>query len=940
MKKNFKIKTLIACVAILIASLFLSVSFYSTPASAAGTVFEMEYGASVKLSTNGLRFTAKMDKEYRDYIVDNAHIELWGYIAPTEEFDKVTDYNFAVKVGGKLDESKIYLGEDGYYRTNIVITELDEYTSGGKYLYGKSFSAIVFIKDTSTNSYIYADLAKGDNGVSDIALQNRTQYDVINSAMLDASESYENAIMSAYGSWYGASDEYPIMLDSEEDIDAFASKLNDATFKNAVSGKKVFVSYALASVANATIPQDASVTVSAGHKVNFWDGNKLIKILFVANGENAQNFTPTRVGYNFVEWTGGSLSDVTEDRNLYAKWKATKGAKTDIGNMTVYGVTRADGADITEDADVIGEKVTLASGYLGDGAFYPGETNSTPDPTDENDTADQAFLAFDGNYGFGDYFVAEFTGKNMPTLAFLANNYDNSIFYGDGTKNGVVVSTGITWPDGRLFTEGTAYCTSVFNGEGLCMWGPHMIYSTAKNNNPSGVLLHSNEANVALGRANLVAGKQYRIIMGMEPGDDASNKAIKLVYVLYDMDNDCVVESRSINTYNFFADGWANAGQTRDQYCQGSIVAYGYFGTPTVLDKVYNIYEDTNIDEISKEFGMATANNATVNGDEVTLVAGSIGAGANYTIGQNAGGSITQSYFALNGNYGFDDYIALDFTGKNMPEVMFFAENYDTSMYYSAGKQGVVVASGITLWDGSIGSAQANNTKVGVSGPFGAYFEGAAAPRGGNMLSDFTANLARANLVDGKQYRVIMGFTKASSTTFSLKYLLYNLTDGVVVEEVTQTSWAFFTGSNSAVNNMTLDGWSGAIVLYGKFSTTCVIDKIHGVFENTTIDAIKGQLEIDQKTITFKNWNGEDLQVLQVSSGIVPEYTGATPTRDGDAINSSYVFAGWDKDVVAVTGDTVYTAKFTGTKRDSISLSTSRGVTIDGTNVTLLKGST
>ena len=36
-----------------------------------------------------------------------------------EEFDKVTAYNeLTVKVGGKLEESKIYKASDGYFPTN------------------------------------------------------------------------------------------------------------------------------------------------------------------------------------------------------------------------------------------------------------------------------------------------------------------------------------------------------------------------------------------------------------------------------------------------------------------------------------------------------------------------------------------------------------------------------------------------------------------------------------------------------------------------------------------------------------------------------------------------------------------------------------------------------------------------------------------------------
>ena len=61
-------------------------------------------------------------------------------------------------------------------------------------------------------------------------------------------------------------------------------------------------------------------------------------------------------------------------------------------------------------------------------------------------------------------------------------------------------------------------------------------------------------------------------------------------------------------------------------------------------------------------------------------------------------------------------------------------------------------------------------------------------------------------------------------------------------------------------------------------------------------------------TVTFKN--GEDeLQSGKVEYGTVPEYKGETPVKAGDA-QYSYAFKGWDKEIVAVTGDVVYTAQF------------------------------
>ncbi|MBO5334955.1 MAG: hypothetical protein J6A87_03160 [Clostridia bacterium] len=928
MRKSIRLTTIFSCVVAFFASLILSISFSIMPAKAeTSPVFQMESGASIKLSGNGLRFKAKMSQDYYDMLVTNDSgddVLLYGYIAPIEIIDGMTEYSVFIgggkRVGGELDQDKIYQGEDGYYYANIVMTNLD--THGYQ---DDSFSAIIFIEDNSGSSpiYIYPELALDEDKHINIEAQNRTQYDIVNAAFLDGEESYESKLIETYGSWYGTED-YPIFINTQAEYDAFVSKLEDTDFKAEIENNKhVFVKEGLGDIESVV-----SVTKTSGHTVRFWDGNKLLDTCYVEDGALvASPEDPTRDGYEVSHWVcNGQRWDfayhtVEDDLDLCVQWKIAKSQKKDTGNLTVYGVTRADGTDITEDTHVIGQKVVLASGSLADGAYYPGETNGNPDPTDENNSADQAYIAYDGQYGFNDYFVADFTGKNMPTMAFFANNYNESIFYGDGTKNGVVVATGLTWPNGLLFTEPTAYCTSVFNGKGLCMWGPHMIYSTSKNAEPNsnGVLLHPNVDNVALGRENLVSGKHYRVIMGFQPGDDPSNMAIKLVYVLYDLDNDCIVESKEMNTYNFFADGWAKEGKTRDEFCLGSIVAYGYFATPTVLDKTYAIYEDTTVEAISLAFGMSTQSNTTANGDSIVLGASGIGDGANYIIGQNNGGYVNQSYYALNGDYNLDDYVAFDFTGKNMPEIAFFAKNYNNSMYAEGtSKQGIVVVTGITTWDGQLGSGvNGDGTQINYGFPYMIQNTGDGAFVNGSFAN---SALGRANLVDGKHYRVIMGFT-GSGSAITLNWCLYDLDTDTVVEQSSMSSWGFFDGKNDKVGNMTLNDLSGSIVLYGKFGVACTIDKLYGVYEDTNISKIMQSFVMRPKTVTFKNYDGTLLQEEVVASGVMPEYKGETPYRPGDAVFSSYEFVGWDKELSAVTDDVTYTAVFTGTAREDVTFS-------------------
>ncbi|MBQ4099411.1 MAG: MucBP domain-containing protein, partial [Clostridia bacterium] len=77
-------------------------------------------------------------------------------------------------------------------------------------------------------------------------------------------------------------------------------------------------------------------------------------------------------------------------------------------------------------------------------------------------------------------------------------------------------------------------------------------------------------------------------------------------------------------------------------------------------------------------------------------------------------------------------------------------------------------------------------------------------------------------------------------------------------------------------------------------------------------------------TVTFKNWDGTVLQEETLSFGSVPEYNGATPTRE------RYKFTGWTPEIGAIYKDTVYTAMFdvayttynTGNTIGQLSLST------------------
>ena len=595
--------------------------------------------------------------------------------------------------------------------------------------------------------------------------------------------------------------------------------------------------------------------------------------------------------------------------------------------------------------------------YVTDDEFttVPGSYNKgTSNPIwRENGPHSLPYLAYNGNYGIGDFVKIDFTGNNMPLFSYFRKTYSESIF--DQTR-GFAFSGGFTGNDGKSFNP-------TISARGT-LYGPYMLHyydndaaDTRRVAGASGTV----DSPFAGSISSLRDGTRYRVITGFSgveqgtanhivTGQPTPSLFLTYKFVLINLDTGEVLNNYSVQTYAIQALGFSEIplATTNNSFFKGNIVLYGQYGKRTTWDKIYPVITGKSFEEICAEeitvssfkpgvqtfFTKAVTLNVSdyadltpngsyfyyvdengtrydvtggtfrltggnytfyyCNGTDLpaslkvfvgnysddlinwidtngvklhevsglnedhgfTLNAGSIGGGASYSKGQNDGGSVHQAYLAIDGDGGFglDSYIAFDFTGKNMPEIAFFAKNYNDSMYRDNAdpyhKQGIVIQTGITKSDGSLLTDNqwvcGFGRQIVASLPHMINDTGTNAfePSDSNStLTNFESKLARQYLDDSTQYRVVMGFTHkgANATRIVLHWGLYKLegSNYVEVERASMSTWNYFTGRDKTnANEMGISDLVGSIVFYGKFGTTCTIDKIHGVYRDASVDGV------------------------------------------------------------------------------------------------------
>lgn len=192
--------------------------------------FRMTEGASIKLTSDGIRFMVEMDETHANDVKDaQKNLDLYFIIAPESIFnavqdtneDGVKDYYNLVKENKcyfiPVDENKIY-SVDGVYYANGCIYEVKDANRAIE------FCAVAVILDNTDAQnptvYEYAQLEEN----VDYA---RSLYNTLNVSMqkLVGELNVIEPIMEVYGSWLG-SEKYPLEIKNADQYDDLVEYVN------------------------------------------------------------------------------------------------------------------------------------------------------------------------------------------------------------------------------------------------------------------------------------------------------------------------------------------------------------------------------------------------------------------------------------------------------------------------------------------------------------------------------------------------------------------------------------------------------------------------------------------------------------------------------------------------------------------------------------------
>ena len=530
-------------------------------------------------------------------------------------------------------------------------------------------------------------------------------------------------------------------------------------------------------------------------------------------------------------------------------------------------------------------------------------------PASTADTEDMSYIRFGGSYGLNDFLVFDFTGDNMPIMSFFNTTVTNTIYNQeeDATVKGWIVANGMTTPQRGLTYGGLAGA----HANRIAIIGSNKIsykYDDNGYGTQDGVAfdytngMHQNrtsEGSAAspspISMASLQAAGEipYRAIVGWVENGDYMN----LVMYVIDLTTGQMVVEYNLNKSLAKAD-W-----------EGDIALHGHFGRETVIDALYPIEENTDIDTLIEKYTPSIiVYNGEWDGNGLTLAA-STHVGAEENVPLNSGYQEDMSYIAFNGTYGLNDYVVFDFTGDNFPFVSFFNTEITKSIFnftQDTSVGGWIIANGINTKNGQPwgGETHVNASRIQFIYPYKLYNYGDNGDTAQNRTAigsaDEPSPISMRTLMSiTDTYRAIIGFVdngKGNDGATARIYVI-NMVTGAVVVDYTQS--------------LTSPWSEGGIALHGQFGTGTKLDQVFGVEEDTTLDALiakyaKDSDYSDEEAVTLDRYGYSSLSDGQWTLDGTEQVTNPTDHRENLSTYTTYKNAGFNillaQDMISTDG--------------------------------------
>jgi hypothetical protein len=211
--------------------------------------------------------------------------------------------------------------------------------------------------------------------------------------------------------------------------------------------------------------------------------------------------------------------------------------------------------------------------------------------------------------------------------------------------------------------------------------------------------------------------------------------------------------------------------------------------------------------------------------------------------------------FTKQGGFGLGSFVAVDFTGNNMPNISFFNDAVAKDTKNFIGRKGMLFSTGILNANGSMSglgeylkayyplNATANAWQTGafatwkVDDTYKTTVDVNGTQKAVSPLSYFAFE-ATANT----KYRLIIGITGTTETTTSGGEAAWKV--GVAVKLINRdTNAVVYVSEKQYTKTKASFGegftFDGNILLYGRPYQTTTIDKMYPIFENTTISRVE-----------------------------------------------------------------------------------------------------